>query len=57
MYLKREALLPDTDFVLTHEWFGHGLLAWREMLVSNRVANLILAKGWSGVRFKVVELV
>lgn len=57
MYLKREALLSDTDFVLTHEWFGHGLLAWREMLVSNRVANLILAKGWSGVRFKVVELV
>jgi hypothetical protein len=57
MYLKREALLPDTDFMLTHEWFGHGLLAWREMLVSNRVASLILNKGWGGVRFKVVELV
>jgi hypothetical protein len=57
MYLKREALLPDTDFMLTHEWFGFGLLAWREMLVSNRVASLILNKGWGGVRFKVVELV
>jgi hypothetical protein len=57
MYLKREALLPDTDFMLTHEWFGHGLLAWREMLVSNRIASLILDKGWGGVRFKVVELV
>ena len=56
LYLKREALLPDTDFMLTHEWFGFGLLAWREMLVSNRVASLILEKGWSGVRFKVVEL-
>lgn len=57
MYLKREALLPDVDFMLTYEWFGHGLLAWREMLVSNRVASFILAKGWSGVRFKVVEMV
>jgi hypothetical protein len=57
MYLKREVLLPDTDFMLTHEWFGHGLLAWREMLVSKRVANFVLDKGWGGVRFKVVELV
>ncbi len=57
MYLKREALLPDTDFMLTHEWFGHGLLAWREIIVSNRIASLILDKGWKGVRFKVVELV
>ena len=57
MYLNREALLPDTDFILTHEWFGHGLLAWREILVSNRVASLILDKGWQGVRFKVVEVV
>jgi hypothetical protein len=57
MYLKRKALFSTTDFMLTHEWFGHGLLAWREILVSNRVASLILDKGWDGVRFKVVELV
>ena len=57
MYLKREALLPDTEFILTHEWFGFGLLAWREMLVSNRVASLLLDKGWQGVRFKVIEVV
>jgi rubredoxin len=57
MYLKREALLPHVDFLLTYEWFGHGLLAWREILVSNRIASLILDKGWSGVRFKVVEMV
>jgi hypothetical protein len=57
MYLKREALLSDTDFMLTHEWFGFGLLAWREILVSNRVAGLILDKGWQGVRFKVIEVV
>jgi len=57
MYLKREALLPDTDFMLTYEWFGGGFIAWREILVSNRVASLILDKGWQGVRFKVVKLV
>jgi hypothetical protein len=57
MRFKREALLSDTDFMLTHEWFGVGYLAWREMLVSNRVASLVLDKDWSGVRFKVVELV
>ena len=57
MYLKRDALLPDDDFILTQEWFGHGLLAWREILVSNRVASLILDSGWQGVRFKVIELV
>ena len=57
MLIKREALLLDTDFMLTHEWFGSGYIAFREMLVSNRIANLILDKGWRGVRFKVVELV
>ncbi len=57
MYIKREALLPETDFMLTNEWFGHGLLAWREILISNRIANFILDKGWKGVRFKVVEVV
>ena len=57
MHLKREALLPDTDFMLTHERFGSGYIAWREIFVSNRVACLILDNGWKGVRFKVVEIV
>jgi hypothetical protein len=57
LLMKREAILPDTDFMLTHEWFGHGLLAWKEILVSNRIARLVLDKGWKGVRFKVVEVV
>lgn len=57
MHIRRESLLPDIDFILTHEWFGFGLLAWREILVSNRVASLILDKGRQGVRFKVVEVV
>lgn len=47
----------DVDFVRTDEWFGSGLIAFREILVSNRVARLILDKGWQGVRMKGVELV
>jgi hypothetical protein len=57
MYLRRDALLTDTDFLLTDEWFGCGYIAFREVLISNRVARLILEKGWKGIRMKVVELV
>lgn len=57
MELEEEALIPDSDFMLTNEWFGNGLIAWREILVSNRVAQLILDQGWQGVRFKVVKVV
>ena len=57
MRIKKEAIVPETDFMLIHEWFGSGYLAWREILVSNRVAKYILDQGWQGVRFKVVELV
>jgi hypothetical protein len=57
MFIKKDALLPNTDFMLSNEWFGHGLLSWREIFVSNKVARLVLDKDWQGVRFKVVELV
>ena len=57
MCLKRESLLSGIDFMMTYEWFGFGILAWREILVSNRVARLIIDNGWKGVRLKVVELV
>lgn len=57
MKIKEEALIPETDFMLTHEWFGSGYLAWREILVSGRVASFILDQGWQGVRFKVVEVI
>jgi hypothetical protein len=57
MYLKRNTVLHDTDFMLTHEWFGSGLIAFREILISNRIATLFLDKGWEGFRLKVVEFV
>jgi hypothetical protein len=55
MRIKKESLIPDTDFMRTNEWFGVGLVAFREILVSNRVAQLILDKGWKGIQLKVVE--
>lgn len=57
MKIKKEAIIPDVDFMLTNEWFGSGYIAWREILVSNRVASMILDKGWQGLRFKVVDIV
>lgn len=57
MHFRREALLPGTDFQLTHEWFGsggHG--GFREILASNRVAKLALDAGWRGIRLKPVIL-
>ncbi len=55
MKIKQKALLDGLDFMLTAEWFGHGYLAWKEILVSKRVASFILEQGWKGIRFKVVE--
>ena len=57
MYLKRDSILPDVDIMNTYEWFGSGHSAYREIIVSNRFARLIIEKGWRGVRMKVVELV
>ena len=54
---KKRAIQPDLDFIRTYEWFGSGYVAWREILVSNRIAKLILDNKWEGIRLKVVELV
>ncbi len=56
MYLARTALVSDVDILQTYEWFGSGHSAYREFLVSNRFAKLILEKGWRGIKLKVVEL-
>jgi hypothetical protein len=57
MHLKREALPSDTDFLLTDEWFGGGgYSGFREILVSNRLAAIVLEQGWRGVTLKPVKL-
>jgi len=58
MRLKRAALRSDVDVQLTHEWFGSGgHSGFREILISNRLARLILENNWRGVSLKPVELI
>jgi hypothetical protein len=55
MNLRRECILTDVDFQLTFEWFGGG--GFREILISNRLAKLILENDWRGVALKPIDLV
>ncbi len=59
MYLQREAFKgkEGVDILHSYEWFGSGHAAYREIIISNRFARLILEKGWKGVRMKVIEVV
>jgi len=58
MHFKREALQAEVDILQTHEWFGSsGYGGHREILISRRLAELILREGWRGVRLKPVKLV
>jgi hypothetical protein len=57
MYLKHDALVPEVDIMQTYEWFGSGHSAYREVLVSNRFARLVIDQGWKGVALKPIELV
>lgn len=57
MRLERAALQLNTDIQLTYEWFGSGAHGgFREILVSNHLARLILDRGWRGVTLKPVKL-
>jgi hypothetical protein len=55
--LKRAALLPDVDFQRTIEWFGNGRTARREILVSRRIARLVIRNNWKGIGLSPVKLV
>jgi hypothetical protein len=55
--LSRAALLSDVDFQRTAEWFGNGRTARQEILVSQRVAHLVLHNNWQGLMLSPVQLV
>ncbi|MGB3218578.1 MAG: hypothetical protein WBD79_14365 [Anaerolineae bacterium] len=58
MRIKRAALRSDVVVQLTHEWIGSGgHSGFREILISNRLARLILENNWHGVSLKPVELI
>ncbi len=57
MHYKREAVNPDIDIQQTYEWFGSGTkTGFREYLISNRFARLIIDRKWRGIKLKPVEL-
>lgn len=53
---RRDAFPPDVDFVLSHEWFGSGGMAFQELFVSNRVARVVVDHGWKGLLLDPIEL-
>lgn len=57
MHFRQDALVRGVDIMQTHEWFGSGHSAYREILVSSKFARLVLDQGWKGVALKVIELV
>lgn len=58
MQLERASLHRNTDIQLTYEWFGSGAHGgFREILASNRLARLILDRGWRGLTLKPVKLI
>jgi hypothetical protein len=46
--MRRSALKQNTDFQLTNEWFGNGLTARHEIVVSRQVVRMIFEKKWKG---------
>jgi rubredoxin len=57
MHLMRGALQRDVDVQVTNEWFGSGHSGFREILISNRLARLIVQEKWRGVALKPVILI
>jgi hypothetical protein len=57
MQMSNQIRDVSSDFLLTNEWFGCGYIAYREILVSNRIARLFIEKKWRGVRLKAIDIV
>jgi hypothetical protein len=59
MKYRREAVPGSADIVQTFEWFGagQGHFAYKEILISNRFARLIIENQWKGLEMKPIELI
>jgi hypothetical protein len=55
MHFSHDLVDSSMDLMLTREWFGDGHTAFREILVSKRVARLIIDSKWQGVRLKPIK--
>ncbi|MBI9047480.1 MAG: hypothetical protein JEZ06_23545 [Anaerolineaceae bacterium] len=58
MQISGDVINPEIDIAMTHEWFGAGgRQAYREVIISQKLTNLILDMKWKRVKLKPVELV
>lgn len=57
MHFDRQALRTGTDFLYTHEWFGSGHAADREILITNGVARLLIDVGDRDIVLKPILVV
>jgi hypothetical protein len=56
MVFDRAPADSSVDIVLSQEWFGARRVAYREILVSRRLTQLVIDKKWSGVVFKPIAI-
>lgn len=54
---SEKLLLETEDFLLSKEWFGDGSMAYREILVSQKVSNLVLENRWRGIDLEPIKIV
>lgn len=57
VHYSRTAFEDAPDIVLSAEWFGSGAAASQHVIVSNKVARLVLAHKWKGLDLEPIELV
>jgi hypothetical protein len=56
MKIKKSSLEKGIDIMESTEWFGSGHSAYREIIISNKLAKIILVNNWKGVRMKAIYL-
>jgi len=54
MTFQDQSIPKHVDFAVSYEWFGSGHGAYREILVSRKVAKLFMDNRWKGVALKPV---
>ena len=57
MQVSAEFLAEETDLVRSRDWYGDGFEAHREIFATQRVARLILDRGWKGLHMAPVQIV
>jgi hypothetical protein len=57
VHYSHGAFARAPDIVLSAEWYGSGGAAYQQVIVSNRVAQLVLAHKWKGLELEPIELV